>query len=287
MITLPLRGRDGTAGVVVLAAPTPLTGDPQVLDFLAALADRAALALDNAAAYAREHRIALSLQRSLLPSRLPELDGLRLAARYEPGASGQLVGGDWYDVIAMPDGRVALVIGDVVGKGVEAAAFMGRMRTAVHAYTLEGTLPAPLLERLNVFVAQGGSRQFTTMCYAVYDPAERRLEIANAGHLPPMLVPSAGSVRLLEVHHGLALGVDPDFAYGSQTFVLPKDSTLLLYTDGLVETRDEPLSQRLLDLRVALAARPNDAESVCARALRAMAEYGARDDIALLALHVN
>ncbi|MEV4397728.1 SpoIIE family protein phosphatase [Nonomuraea sp. NPDC049607] len=286
LLALPLRGRRGSVGVVTLAQPAAATADPQARAFLTALADRAALAFDNAAAYAREHRTALSLQRSLLPARLPDLDGLRLAARYEPGTSGRLVGGDWYDVIAMPGGRVALVIGDVVGKGVEAAALMGRLRAAVHAYALEGVRPARLLERLNVFVTQGGLRYFTTMLFAVYDPAERRLEIANAGHVPPMLVPSTGAVRLLEAHHGQALGVDPGFAYGGQTFVLPKGSTLLLYTDGLVETRDEPLTRRLDDLRAALAAGPGDAESVCDRALRVMTEHGARDDVALLALQI-
>ncbi|MFB4278019.1 SpoIIE family protein phosphatase [Nonomuraea sp. MTCD27] len=285
-IAVPLRGPGDTAGVIVLDSPTPVADDAFEQGFLTALADRAALALENAAAYRNERRIALHLQRSLLPQKLPDVDGVELAARYVAGAAGQLVGGDWYDAIALPEGRLALVIGDVMGKGVEAAALMGRLRTAIHAYTLEGLLPAPLLERLNVFLDRDGTRQFTTLCYALLDPARRHLEIANAGHLPPLVVPASGRARLLEVFHGLALGVDPRYTYRSQSFSVPPNGTLLFYTDGLVENPEQLLGERLLELRLAVTGKDNGAESVCARVMRAMAPDGSDDDIAVLAVHV-
>jgi signal transduction histidine kinase/CheY-like chemotaxis protein len=282
---LTLRHRDRIIGVVTLAAPTPAASHPTRRPFLHDMVDRAALALDNAAQYDRQHRIAVHLQQSLLPQSLPVFGHVRLAGHYQPGATGQEVGGDWYDALALSDGRIALTIGDVMGRGVRAAALMGQLRTAIQAYSLEGLAAAPLLERLNQFLDASGQRQFTTLCYVIYEPATRRLRLANAGHLPPLLIPPTGPARLLEVHHGLALGVDPAYSYASQTFTMPSGSTLLFYTDGLVETRHQPLAERLDALCAALTGHSDDPGEVCARAVRTMAPHHAGDDIALLAMH--
>ncbi|MFI6600197.1 SpoIIE family protein phosphatase [Nonomuraea sp. NPDC050536] len=280
---LTLRCPDRVIGAVTLALPTPAVYDSTEGPFLMQLLDRAAAALDNAARFERERQIALHLQQSLLPPALPSFDDIRLAGRYLPGA-GQRVGGDWYDVLPLPGGRIALVIGDVMGQGVRAAALMGRLRTAIHAYVLAGLPPEPLLERLNIFLERGDQRDLTTLCYAIYDPAARRLQVCNAGHLPPVLLHDNGPAELLEVHHGLALGVDSDFRYTSQTFTLPPGATLLLYTDGLVETRTEPIGERLATLCTSLSGASGDPDQVCARALQAMGIHDADDDVAMLAL---
>ncbi|MEV0390669.1 SpoIIE family protein phosphatase [Nonomuraea sp. NPDC050643] len=283
---LPLRHRDRVIGVVTLVAPTAAASHPAQRPFLHDLIDRAALALDNAAHYDRAHRIAVQLQRSLLPPALPAHPGVRLAGRYQPGAVGQYVGGDWYDALSLAGGRLALVIGDVMGRGLTAAALMGQLRTAIAAYALEDLPAALLLDRLNQFLNTRAQRQFTTLCYAIYDPAVHRLQISNAGHLPPLLIPPTGPAHLLQVHHGLILGADPGFGYTSQTFTLPPGSTLLLYTDGLVETRHQPLAERLSALCEALSGHGADPQDVCDRAMDAMAAHDSRDDIALLAVHL-
>ncbi|NRQ33914.1 SpoIIE family protein phosphatase [Nonomuraea sp. NN258] len=285
-LALALGHHDRIIGTVILADPTPAASHPADRPFLADLVNRAALALDNAARYRREHRIALHLQRSLLPAALPAVNGIDLASRYVAGAAGSKVGGDWYDALVLPDGRLALTIGDVMGRGVQAAALMGQLRTVIRAYALEGIPAAPLLERLNTFLDGSGQRQFTTMCYALFDPASRHLQMANAGHLPPLLVPATGPVSLLPIYHGLALGVDAAYDYSSQDFTLPPGSTLLLYTDGLVESRDQLLGDRLNQLCEALSGqRDHDAAAVCGTAMTAMVTGSSDDDIALLAMH--
>ncbi|MFC4591684.1 SpoIIE family protein phosphatase [Sphaerisporangium corydalis] len=291
VLALVLPGSNGvarTVGVVRLVAPTPAASHPDERPYLRELLDRTALALANAERYDREHHIALHLQRSLLPQALPVLDGVTLAARYVAGAAGHQVGGDWYDAFVLPGGRVGLTIGDVMGRGVRAAALMGRLRTAVRVYGLEGMPPATLLDRLNAFLHSGDERQFTTLCYGIYDPATRRLELANGGHLPPVLVPATGQARLLPVHHGLALGVGATFTYTSQGFTVPPGSALLFYTDGLVETRRQPIAERLGLLCDALTGHAGDPDALCARAMSALPPGDSApadsDDIALLAL---
>ncbi|MEV0587865.1 SpoIIE family protein phosphatase [Nonomuraea sp. NPDC050310] len=274
-----LRHRGRVIGLAVLAGPTPAATHPARRPFLDELVGRAALALDNAAQYDRQHRIAVHLQRSLLPQALPEMAPVRLAARYRPGSAGQQASGDWYDALELPDGRIALTIGDVMGRGVRAAALMGQLRTAIQAYSLEGLPAAPLLERVNQFLHAGGQRQFTTLCYAIYDPDTHALQLANAGHLPPLLVPRDGPARLLPVHHGLALGVDPGFPYRGQTFAVPPGATLLLYTDGLVENRTQPLAERMAELCRTLSGHGGDPEGLCALAMRSMTGTDPRDDL--------
>jgi serine phosphatase RsbU (regulator of sigma subunit) len=278
-----LTHRDRHIGVVRLDGLTRAGHDARERPYLAELLDRAAQALDNAARYARQRRIAVRLQRSLLPPSLPVLDYGRLVSLYLPGAAGHQVGGDWYDAVELPDGRISLTIGDVMGKGVEAAALMGQLRSAARAYSLDGMPPAALLEGLSLFLTAGGQHGLTTMCHALYDPAGGKLELANAGHLPPLLAGGDGVAELLPVHHGLALGVDPDFRYTTETFTLAAGSTLLLYTDGLVETPADLLDDRLTRLCRSMAVQ-HAPEALCENLVTAMQIDTAHDDVAMLAL---
>ncbi|HMC72640.1 MAG TPA: SpoIIE family protein phosphatase, partial [Mycobacteriales bacterium] len=208
------------------------------------IAARAAIALDNARLYAREQRIALALQRSLLPDRLPTTPSLETAAVYRPAAEDGTVGGDWYDVIPLACGRVGLVMGDVMGRGVHAAALMGQLRAAVRAYAAQDLPPGELLGHLDGLVRGLARDTLVTCLYAVYDPVEEALCFANAGHVPPLLRTDEG-VQLLDVS-GVLLGAGDSY-YGQVELDFPNDAVLLLYTDGLVERRardiDEGINQ--------------------------------------------
>ena len=281
VLCLPLTARSRTLGVLTLSREAPY--DEGDVEHAFDLARRAALALDNASRYAFERDMAVTLQRSLLPRELPTGPEFRAAARYLPGAHGTQVGGDWYDVIEVGDALV-LVIGDVVGRGVHAAAVMGQLQATVRAYALEGHSPAQILDRLDRVALAIDDLNFTTCVVARLDPSTRQLSVASAGHPPPVLVcPDAGA-RLLELDPGLPLGV------GGARFVehsshLPAGSLLLLYTDGLVESRDAPIGDGLDRLVASLAPPVRSADEVCDRVLRALGRDGEHDDdTAVLAL---
>ena len=183
--------------VVCTAAPRRFTAED--IGLLRLAADRVALGIDRARVYEREHRIAETLQRSLLPDRLPTLPGLTVAARYLPAASEAEVGGDWYDVIPIPGGRVGMVMGDVAGKGLAAASMVGRLRSALRAYALEGHEPATALEQLNRLLwTEAGDSQMATLLYAIVDPGEDVISWVNAGHMPPLLVAADGHPAIPE-----------------------------------------------------------------------------------------
>ncbi|MGN6333059.1 MAG: SpoIIE family protein phosphatase [Motilibacteraceae bacterium] len=225
-------------------------GAERVLDhgervFCEALAGQAALAVERARLYERQHRTAMALQRSLVPDRPPEVPGLEMAARYLPGSEDAAVGGDWYDVFPLPSGRTALVVGDVMGKGVAAAAGMGRMRSALRALALADESPAAVLTGLDRLVAATEEpEQIVTLVYAVVDPATGLVVAADAGH-PPVLLHRAGrSTELLDVGDGATpLGVPEKRA--EQWFTLGPGDLLVAFTDGLVESREHPLSEGL------------------------------------------
>jgi serine phosphatase RsbU (regulator of sigma subunit) len=249
-------------------------------------AAQAAVTLNNAAHYRRDREIALTLQRSLLPEHLPHLDGLMAAARYRPGTLDTEAGGDFYDLIPLPGGRVGIAIGDVMGRGVAAAAVMGQLRAAVRAYALEDHPPALLLERLDRVVQSLGTGTLTTCTYAVYDPASRLLEIGTAGHLPPLLAGLHQPTRYLDLEPGLPLGVhDSGSTFHQTSLSLPPGSTLVLYTDGLVEARDQPLDIGMARLAAAVDQTVLPPERVCDHVL---AELGrgtdSDDDVALFVL---
>ena len=230
----------------------------------------------------REHRLALALQRSLLPADLPDVTGVSVAARYYPARDE--VGGDWYDVIDLHRGLIGIAIGDVVGHGARAAALMGQLRTAVRAYAIEGLNPGPVLERVNRLLQTIRERGMATAAYAVFDSETANLCIACAGHPPPLIVPREGEATFLEVDPGPPLGVVRLPQFVETTVTLAGEDMVLLYTDGLVEVRREPM-QLGLDRLAGAARGATSAEALCDRVTRALVSpEGTDDDVALVAL---
>ncbi|AQS67727.1 SpoIIE family protein phosphatase [Streptomyces pactum] len=280
-------------------------------DLAVELAARAAVCIDNARLYRREHERALILQRSLLPPGDPEASGLDIACRYLPGnaATGRPseVGGDWFDVIELPGHRTALVVGDVMGRGLRAAVAMGELRTAVRTLAQLDIEPAEVLSQLDEIArglgAPGGVQQATraarrpreadlsevylaTCVYAVYDSVTRRCTFANAGHLPPVLVEPGESALMLDVPPGLPLGVGGE-PFEEVEVELPEGSLLALYTDGLVESRDHPLDEGLQAFVGALTDPARPLEDVCDQVLNTLDSHHGEDDIALLMARVQ
>jgi anti-sigma regulatory factor (Ser/Thr protein kinase) len=228
------------------------------------------------------------LQRSLLPERLPDFPGLSVAARYVAGSADAQVGGDWYDLIGLRDGQAGIVIGDVVGHGLEAAARMARLQNALRAYALEGLRPSLVLERMNGFAREMITGAMATMLYGVVDADEGRLRLATAGH-PPMLVIEPGAdPYYAEGPAGSPLGVVPFPTYEESTVPVSRGSTVLLYTDGLIERPGASLDHGLQWLREFAAMADPEPEQLCDDLLKAcFHELGPRDDVALLALRLE
>ncbi|MEX1142528.1 MAG: SpoIIE family protein phosphatase [Thermoleophilaceae bacterium] len=286
ILSVPLLAGKEVTGVLQVGVPAPRTFSEEDLLLLGLAADRVALAIDHLRVYEREHRIAETLQRSLLPERLPELPGLDVAARYLPAASESEVGGDWYDVIAMAGGRVGLVMGDVAGKGLAAASMVGSLRSAMRAYALEGHGPVGVVERLNRLAwSESHDAQMTTLIYVVVDPWEGRVSWVNAGHLPPLAVTGDGHARFLDGVSSVPLGVMPYATYEAAESELPLGGTVVLYTDGLVERPGELLDDGLARLSEIVCGRRSRADELCDRVVEALVPAGgSSDDVALLAL---
>jgi serine phosphatase RsbU (regulator of sigma subunit)/anti-sigma regulatory factor (Ser/Thr protein kinase) len=235
---------------------------------------------------ARERSVAETLQATLLPDHLPELPGVHLAARYLPCGQGVDVGGDWYDVIALPTGEVGLIMGDVVGHDIRAAAVMGQLRNSLRAYAFDGLSPAATLERLNRLISQVGSEVMATCVYAVVDPRAATVCVANAGHYPPLLVSPAGEALLLEQPVCAPIGVS-DATYTEKLYHLDPGAVLLLFTDGLVEQRGEPVAAGLDRVLACARTQPAGVEDLCDRLLATFFTTRApADDVALLALQL-
>jgi PAS domain S-box-containing protein len=234
--------------------------------------------------YEREHKIAETLQRSLLPERLPPIEGLDLAARYLPGAGGAAIGGDWYDVLERPDGRVALVVGDVVGHGLRAAASMGQLRNAFRAYGMVEASPAEVVARINRLVMSGVEQVMATVLYLVLDRETGEVAFSAAGHPPPLVIAPDGA-RFLEGGRSVPIGAADPAVFREATTVLPPGATLLLYTDGLVERRDTPLADRLDELAEVAANAGDSLADLCESVLSTVLGDGdPGDDVALLAV---
>ncbi len=231
----------------------------------------------------RDRRIAETLQRALLPERLPSVPGLSLAAHISPGGGGTQVGGDWYDAIALPGGRLGVVVGDVAGRGVEAAARMGELRSVARAYALEGHGPVELVERMNGYHAALGADLMTTLLYAVVEIDTGQLRVVNAGHPPPLLVTEDGGSHLIE-GSGPPLGVLDTWRYEERIAALAPGDVVLLYTDGLIERRGERLDDGLARLSEAAEAIGGDVVRLCEHIVTAMDAGGADDDVTLLAV---
>lgn len=231
----------------------------------------------------RERAIALMLQNDLMPSALPVIEGLDLAVRYLPGGTDTHAGGDWYDVFELDDGRVGLVVGDVTGHGVAAAATMGQMRIAVLAYALGGREPSGVVEDLDVLVHRLGAGNIATMIYVTADIAGHQLVASTAGHPPPVLVGPDGRSRIVDGAHGRIIGVSPPPADRDQVQVpFPPGSHLVLYSDGLLETVERAGLDGLALLAEATDGFTGTAEELCDHVLATVAPEGSRDDICIL-----
>jgi PAS domain S-box-containing protein len=297
VMMVPLSARGVTLGVMLLLRHR--TADPFGQDDLTLaeeIAARAAVSIDNARRYTREHRTALTLQRSLLPERLTGAEAVDLAHRYLPAGSGDEIGGDWFDVIALSGGRVALVVGDGVGHGVHASATMGRLRTAVRTLADADFAPDVLLTRLDDLVvrldreegpdvrgqAEGASGEVGATClYAVYDPVTGRCDLARAGHPPPVLVTSDGTVQVLDLPAGPPLGLG-GLPFEAAQIEMGEGSLLALYTDGLIETPGRDVDVGLDLLCEALRRPAADLEKTCDEVLRKVLPEPPADDIVLL-----
>jgi serine phosphatase RsbU (regulator of sigma subunit)/anti-sigma regulatory factor (Ser/Thr protein kinase) len=284
---VPLVVGRRAAGLLVMSWDEPYLLSNDERRFLEALAGQAAQALARATHLETEQTIAETLQRSVLPATLPRIPGAQIAARYLPGTAELDVGGDWYDVISLPDERIGLVVGDVVGKGVEAAAAMSQLRNGLRAFSLERLKPASALARLNRLAGESLETTFATLTYAVVDPRARICRLSSAGHPPPVIAYADGRVELLEGGRGVPLGVGPATRYRQMTVELPLGSILLLYSDGLVERRGQSIDDGLERLRRAVAGGPRKPERLVDHVVdRLVGSTERADDIALLAFRL-
>ncbi|MFI9753516.1 SpoIIE family protein phosphatase [Streptomyces collinus] len=290
LITVPLQARGVVLGMASFWRSAGAPFGREDLAFAEELAARAAVAVDNARRFTREHTLAESLQRSLLPGSLPDHSAVEVAHRYLPALEG--VGGDWFDVIPLPGARVALVVGDVVGHGLHAAATMGRLRTAVHNFSALDLPPDELLGHLDELVArmdsdENGERDHesvagATCLYAVYDPASGMCCLSRSGHPEPALVHPDGTVEYLRVPGSPPLGLGGAEPFETAEVSLSEGSRLVFYTDGLVEDRERGIDIGLEALRHALAGARRSPEETCQDVLDALLPARSSDDIALL-----
>ena len=255
-----------------------------VLVFATDVTDHAEAAERLRASEREQRRTAVTLQRSLLPQELEQPDDLRIAATYQPGGTEAAVGGDWYDVITLGGGRTALVIGDVMGRGVRAAAVMGQLRTAVRAYARLDLPPHEVLQLLDGLAAEIDANQIATCVYAIHDPNEGRLVYASAGHLPILVRDETGKILRTDEPNGPPLGTG-GWIHSSGSVPLGPGSTAVLYTDGLVERRDKDLDEGIAALERALAGATGSPQVVCDRLVRSAGVTADHDDdVAVLVL---
>jgi PAS domain S-box-containing protein len=286
LIGVPLLAENAVTGVLVAASVAPRRFSSEDLDLLRLAADRVALAIQHARVYEREHRIAETLQRSLLPDDMPKAPGLLVAARYLPAATEADVGGDWYDVIPTPTGGLGLVMGDVAGKGLAAASMVSRLRSALRAYALEGHEPARVIEQLNRLVwTEARDSQMATLLYMVVEPGESRIDWVNAGHPAPLLVNGGLPPEYLEGASSVPLGVLPFPSYETVTSRMEPGSSIVLFTDGLIERPGELIDDGMAELAARVSEASDDPEEVCDHLLNTLVpRSGATDDVAILML---
>ncbi|MFI6018899.1 MULTISPECIES: SpoIIE family protein phosphatase [unclassified Streptomyces] len=280
-LAVPLIARGEVLGALDLKRtrnPAPFDDDDLLL--ARELASRAAVQIDNARWYQNARTNALTLQRSMLPAHDRVTNGLEVASRYQPAGATVEVGGDWFDVIPLDGDRTALVVGDVMGSGINAAATMGRLRTATNTLASLGLDPAVLLDHLEK-TTSGLDQSIATCVYAVHDPLLRQFRIANAGHLPPVRVRPGRPPELLDLPTGVPLGVG-GIPFSTTTVDFEPGDELVLYTDGLVETRSHSLDERLDALLALLDGPARPLEEVCDLLLRELHHPDNHDDVAVL-----
>ncbi|WP_156002962.1 SpoIIE family protein phosphatase [Streptomonospora sp. PA3] len=289
-VALPLLSAGQPIGALrfTFSATRDISDEEKV--FLEALAGQCALALERAKLFEREHRTAEALQTSLLPEDLPKVKGIRMQAFYRSGTQHVQVGGDWYDAFPLPDGRIAGVLGDVMGKGIKAATGMSRVRNALRALAFSMPEPADVLTGLDrMFDATEAADQVTTLVYFVLDPETGQIDLSNAGHLPPLVVTERAGPWLLETEPDTPLGISSE--RGHHKFFVQPGNTVVLYSDGLVENRKRAVASGLDELvTVASQARPEvvgDPQHMLQYLVEGMlAGYEQDDDVTLLAVHL-
>lgn len=285
LLEVPIQGPHGSLGVITLAFADSgrrytASDVPLGLD----LARRAAVAIERARAYDEERRVAEALQHSMLPDTLPDVPSFEFCAKYMPGGRVD-VGGDWYDVVPLADGRYGIVIGDVVGHGVRAATVMGQLRHALRAFASDGGGAAHVVGRLNRYVFEQGPTAMATLCYGVLDPTTGTLELSLAGHVPPLVSKPATEPRFVDVVPAPPIGAEPGSQYDTAQVALDVGATVLFYTDGLIERRGESLDDGFARLIERAAEAPAPLADTCAFLVEHLVGPARpRDDVALLAL---
>ena len=289
-LATPLLADQRTLGVMVMGRghdrPRFASSDIEVVE---EIARRLAVGLANTDTFAREHAIAETLQRSVLPDALPQIPELDLAVRYLPATEGANVGGDWYDAFSLPDGRVALVTGDVAGHSISSASIMGQARSMLRAYAIDNPHPGHVLRRTNAALARLLPDALASVVYTVLDPATGDLSYANAGHPPPLVRTGHGQAEYLDEMAGTMLGACPAARFTTHRRRLPPGAGLLCYTDGLIEDRRRDITEGLAALAQAVGrAAPASAEQMCVTAQSALLGTAERaDDVCLLAARLT
>ncbi|MBE1487582.1 PP2C family protein-serine/threonine phosphatase [Plantactinospora soyae] len=280
LLGVPMFAGSDLVGVLHVGSLTTRRFTPDDVRLLQLVADRASMA-SQVRLGTIDRTAALALQRSLLPTRLPEVGGVDMAARYLPGQQTG-IGGDWYDVFTLPSGWLGIVVGDVSGHGLRAAVVMGRLRSALRAYSLECDDPADALTRLDQKVQHFEAGNLATVLYAMISPDRERIRISLAGHLPPMLARPDHGVDAPVLPVDLPLGVGRPKQRRSTDVEFPDGAVLVCYTDGLIERRDELIDVGFDRLRAAI--RPGPAETVCATIMSTLGVDQPADDVALLTI---
>ncbi|MFJ4918788.1 SpoIIE family protein phosphatase [Streptomyces sp. NPDC088725] len=289
LLLVPLKARNVVLGFMVLMRrPEREPFDDMDRTTGAELAARAGLVLDNARMYTYQENVAETLQDSMLPQVTPRMAGCDIATRYLPGTLLGRIGGDWFDSVKLPGSRTALVVGDVMGHGLNSAAMMGQLRTAVQTMATMELPPAQLLRNLDDLAQRLGEQYLATCLYAVYDPIHSELQIANAGHIPPVLVRAEdGSAELLDLPTGAPIGVGK-VAFETATVRVGPGDRLILCTDGLVEVRGQDIGEGLAALCASAAHPAASMDAACDTIIRTLATGGGRkDDVALLMARLN
>ncbi|MGZ4168091.1 MAG: SpoIIE family protein phosphatase [Solirubrobacteraceae bacterium] len=288
VMAVPLVTSDELLGLLVLGATAEDRFDAGDLELLTLAADRMAIAIDHVQRFAHGRQLVETLQRSLLPDRLPHHPRLELAARYLPSGLAPQIGGDWYDALELDRDRTAVMIGDVVGHGVRAATTMSELRNALRAFAVEGHSPGAALHQLDRVVhATFGPGMIATVLFLIIDASKGVVSLSRAGHPPPALRTAGGEIRFLETGNTLPLGIDDRVAAEEAEYRVAPGDTLLLFTDGLVERRRESINTGFDRLRDAFTRAPADVEELCDYVLeRTVSEQASHDDIAVLAVRV-
>lgn len=288
VLGLPLILDRQLLGVLYVGTRTrrPFSEDDAAL--LQLVGDRVALAVDRARLFEQERHIAETLQRSLLPEQLPQIPGMDVAVRYLPAGAGMEVGGDWFDMFELGDRRVVLAMGDVVGRGVRAAALMGKLRTSLEAYAFDGRSPQEVVERLHALMERQHRAEMATLLYVAIEPDRESAELASAGHMPLLIRGANGEARFVGRDASPPLGALPFVRFEASRVDVESGCALLLFTDGLVEVRGTSIELRLEELRRTVEAGPSDPEALCDAVLAQMLGHEEpQDDVALLVLNVS